>query len=242
MLVISMMLSSLVGSWDVMAAGIEAPKINKVFYDATTISGTKLHRGYIGGKQARGTVHVTLKDKNSNVKAELSVTPKSGTTWTVKLPDGKKVEEGDTVTAYQEFDGSKSSTVTANAEPSKAYENKDKLKMPVGEIWIENPDANLVNNDEQAEAIEMLKKANPDIANDFDLDPKKTKFSINGTDHAYYEVTYTDGSSLGKIEATDLKIKQVTETSAAPTIEKVQVTDGQIVVTLQNEVTEGTKF
>ena len=241
MLVISMMLSSVAGSWQVMAAGIPAPTIDKVFYDATKISGGNVHRQRVSGKVERGTIHVTLKNGNT-VKAELSVTPKSGTTWIVNLPENVKVAEGDVVTAYQEYKGSKSGTVTANAEPSKAYENKDKLKMPVGEIWIENPDANLVNNDEQAEAIEMLKKANPDIANDFDLDPKKTKFSINGTDHAYYEVTYTDGSSLGKIEATDLKIKQVTETSAAPTIEKVQVTDGQIVVTLQNEVTEGTKF
>ena len=179
-----------------------------------------------------------MKDKNSNVKAELSVTPTSGTTWSVNLPDGKKVEEGDTVTAYQEFDGSKSSTVTANAEPSKAYENKDKLKMPVGEIWIEHPDANLVNNDEQVEAVKMLKDANSAIVSDI----KSVKFTIDSTAHAYYEVTYTDGSISKKIEATDLKIKQVTETSAAPTIEKVQVTDGQIVVTLQNEVTEGTKF
>ena len=58
MLVISMMLSSLVGSWDVMAAGIEAPKINKVFYDAITISGKGVHRGKIGTKTVRGTIHV----------------------------------------------------------------------------------------------------------------------------------------------------------------------------------------
>ena len=112
--------------------------------------------------------------------------------------------------------------------------------MPSGEIWIEHPNANLVNKDEQAEAIEMLKKANPDIANDFNLD--KIKFSIDYTDHAYYEVTYTDGSTSGKIEAPDVIIKQVTETSVAPIIGKVQVTDGQIIVTFAKEVAQGTKF
>ena len=217
---------------------IPAPTIDKVFYDATTISGANVQRKRVGGKVVRSTVYVTLKDKNGVVKADLSVTPRSGTSWTVNLTGGITVAEGDTVTAYQTLDDATSDVVTANAEPSMASGNKDKIKMPSGEIWIEHPDANLVNKDEQAEAIDMLKKANPDIAKDF----KSVKFSIDYTDHAYYEVTYSDGSPSGKIEATDLKIKQVTETSAAPTIEKVQVTDGQIIVTLDKEVAPGTKF
>ena len=222
----------------VQAAGIEEPTINKVFYDATSISGGKLHRGTIGGKQARGTIHVTLKDSSGNEKAKVSVTPKSGTTWKVDLPAGVTIAEGDTVTAYQEFDGSNSESVTANAEPSLAYNHKNDLQMPTGEIWIEHPDANLVNKDEQAEAIQMFNDANTAIAGDI----KSVKFSIDGTDHAYYEVTYTDGSTSGKVEAPNLKIKTVTETSAAPTIEKVQVTDGQIIVTLEKDVVAGTKF
>ena len=181
---------------------------------------------------------MTLKDKNGNEKATVSVTPTSGTSWTVNLPNNIKVAAGDTVTAYQTLDGATSDVVTANAEPSKASENKDKLKMPTGEIWIEHTNSNQVSVDEHAEAIEMLKNANPDIAKDF----KEVKFSIDGTDHAYYEVTYTDKSTSGKIEAPDLKIKTVTETSAAPTIEKVQVTDGQIIVTFAEEVAAGTKF
>ena len=215
---------------------IEAPTINTVFYKATTISGKKLHRDRVDGKIVRATVYVTLKDKNGNVKATVSATPKSGSTWSVKLPAGVEVAEGDTVTAYQELNNVKSPEVTANAEPSKA--DQITLNMPEGEIWIEHTNSNQINNDEQAEAIEMLKKANPDIANDFE----SVVFSIDGTDHAYYEVTYTDGSTSGKIEAPDLKIKTVTEYSAAPTIEKVQVTDGQIIVTLAKEVAPGTKF
>lgn len=220
LLAVAMLLSN-VGAMEVWAEGtIPAPTIDDVFYGATTISGKKLHRDRVNNQTVRATVHVKLTGTNGE-KAKVSVTPTSGSTWTVSLPEGVEVAAGDKVTVYQELNGIKSSEVTANAKPSKAYENKDKLKMPTGEIWIEKTNANIVNDDEQAEAIEMLKKANRDIAKVF----KSVKFSIDGTNHAYYEVTYTDKSTSGKIEATDLKIKQVTETSAAPTIEKVQVTD-----------------
>ena len=222
----------------VYAAGIEAPTIAKAFIGTNTISGGNLHRGKINGKNARGTVHVTLKDSSGNEKATVSVTPKSGTTWTVDLPDGVTIAEGDVITAYQEFDGQKSTETTANAMDSLAIQNEDKLKMPEGEIWIEQTSSNQVNDDEQAEAVKMFNNANTAIAGDI----KSVKFSIDGINHAYYEVTYTDGSTSGQVEAPGLVIKQVTETSAAPTIEKVQVTDGQIVVTLENEVAAGTKF
>ena len=143
-----------------------------------------------------------------------------------------KSRDGSTILAQtQEY-------IAKKGQPKLAEQHEDKLKMPTGEIWIEDTSSNLVNDDEQAEAVEMLKDANTAIAGDIKL----VKFSIDGTDHAYYEITYTDGSTTGKIEATDLKIKTVTETSAAPTIEKVQVTDGQIIVTLEKEVAPGTKF
>ena len=237
LLAMVMVLTHVVGVMEVQAAGaIPAPTINPVFIDATSISGGNVHRGTINGKNARGTVHVSLKDSSGTEKANLSVTPTSGTTWKVKLPEGVTVAEGDTVTVYQEFDGQKSTATTANAQPSKA--STVTPTMPSGEIWIEQTSSNQVNDDEQAEAVEMFNNANTAIAGDI----KSVKFSIDGTDHAYYEVTYTDNSTSGKIEAPNLKIKQVTETSAAPTIEKVQVTDGQIVVTLENEVAAGTKF
>ena len=217
---------------------VKAPTVNPVFYDATTISGGSLakYRDKVNKKTVIATVHVTLKGEGGTEKANLSVTPTRGTTWKVDLPEGVKVAKGDTVTVYQQIGEDKSSEVTVNAQPTKA--STVTLTMPTGEIWIEHPNANLVNEDEQAEAIEMLKGANPDIKQDF----KSVKFSIDYTRHAYYEVTYTDGSTSGEIEATELKIKQVTETSAAPTIQKVQVTDGQIIVTLDKEVTAGTKF
>ena len=217
-------------------AAIPAPTINKVFCDATTISGGKVHKDKVNKKTVVATVHVTLKAKDGTVKATLSYTPKRGNTWKVDLPAGTKVEEGDTVTVYQQLDENKSPEVTANAELSIAGQTT--LTMPVGEIWIEHTNSNQVNDDEKAEATELLKNANPEIANKI----KSVTFSIDGTDHAYYEVTYTDRSISGKIEAPDLKIKTVTETSAAPTIQKVQVTDGQIIVTFAEEVAAGTKF
>ena len=119
-----------------------------------------------------------------------------------------------------------------------AYNHKNDLKMPSGEILIEQTNSNLVNDDEKSEAVQMLKDVNSTIVDYI----KAVKFTIDGVNHAYYEVTYTDGSISEKIEATGLKIIQVTETSAIPTIEKVYVTDGRIIVTLDKEVTAGTKF
>lgn len=203
---------------------IEAPTINNVFYKATTISGKKLHRDRVDGKIVRATVHVTLKDKNGKVKATVSVTPKSGSTWSVKLPAGVEVAEGDTVTAYQELNDVKSPEVTADAEPSKA--DQITLTMPVGEIWIEQTVANIVNDEEKAEAAAMLKAVNPGIFND----KTKIDFSIGGVGDktAYYEITYDDGSKTGKLSAPDLKIKQVTETSRGVSISDITVVDNVI--------------
>ena len=221
LLAVATLLSN-VGAMEVQAAGIEAPTINKVFYDATSISGGNVHRGKIDGKQARGTIHVTLKDKDGRVKATDSVTPKSGTTWSVKLPKGVTIAEGDTVTAYQVFDGKQSPDATANAQPSKA--STVTLTMPSGEIWIEQTSSNLVNEDEQAEAVAMFNNANTAIAGDI----KSVVFSINTADHAYYEVTYTDDSTSGKVEAPNLTIKQVTEYSRGATLGSITIVDNVI--------------
>ncbi|MDU3275023.1 hypothetical protein, partial [Varibaculum cambriense] len=203
---------------------IEAPTINNVFYKAKTISGKKLHRERINGKVLRATVHVTLKDKDGTVKATVSVTPKTGSTWSVELPAGVEVAEGDTVTAYQELNNVKSPEVTADAEPSKA--DQIKLTMPEGEIWIEQTVANIVNDEEKAEAAAMLKAVNPAIAADI----KTIDFSIGGVGDktAYYEVTYKDGSKTDKIPAPNLEIKQVTDTSRGANISDITVVDNVI--------------
>ena len=96
--------------------------------------------------------------------------------------------------------------------------------MPTGEIWIEQTSSNIVNEDEQAEAVKMLKDANTAVAGDM----KSVKFTIDGTNHAYYEVTYTDGSTSGKVEATDLKIKQVTEYSRKADLNEITIVDNVV--------------
>ena len=218
---------------------VKPPTVNNVSIGDKTVSG-KLTIG--SGQRRSRKLDVTIRvivNRQAGGTEEKTVTipyKTSSQNWTVALDS--ELAEGDKVTVTQEAGGEISEGVVKEAKKSLADQHKDKIKMPAGEIWIEQTNANIVSDDEQAEAIEMLKNANPDIANDF----KSVKFSIDGTEHAYYEVTYTDGSTSGKIEATDLKIKTVTEKSAAPTIEKVQVTDSQIIVTLEKEVAPGTKF
>ena len=203
---------------------VKTPTVNPVLIDATTISGANLAKARVGKNNVIATVHVTLKDKNSKVKAELSVTPTSGTTWSVALPQGKKVEEGDTVTVYQQIGEDKSKEVTEKAQPSKA--STVTLTMPSGEIWVEQYVANILNDDEKAEAIDLLKKANLDIADKIE----SVEFKITGEEPktASYIVTYTDKSKTGEIQATDLKIKKVTETSRTPEIDSITVVDNVV--------------
>ena len=203
---------------------IETPTIDKVFYDATTISGGNLHRGKLNGKQVRGTIHVTLKDKDGKVKATVSVTPTSGKTWTVDLPSGVTVVAGDTVTAYQTFGEETSGVKTVNAEPSMASQTT--LTMPDGEIWIEQYVANIVSPDENTEALDLLKKANRDIADKIE----SVEFKITGVEPktASYIVTYTDNSKTGEIQAPDLTVKRVTEYSREAILNDITIVDNVI--------------
>ena len=223
-------------------ADIGVPTINNVFYGATTISGGNLHREKVNKKTVRATVHVTLIDKKGEVKDEVSVTPTSGSTWTVNLSDGVKVEEGDVITAYQELNGKKSQVSEPKAaQLSKAYDNKDKLKMPEGEFWIEQYVANIVSDEEKAEALELLKKANTtEIANDI----KSVDFVIEGveTKTASYTVTYNDNSKSDKISAPNLTVKQVTEYSQKPEIQQTYIADGTITIKLKEKVKKGSKI
>lgn len=206
-------------------AAVKAPTVNPVLYDDTTISGGNLAKARVNKKPVIATVHVTVKDKNGNEKATLSVTPTSGTTWKVDLPQGKKVEEGDTVTVYQQIGEDKSPEVNATAQPSKA--STVTLTMPTGEIWVEEYTANVLNADEKAEAIDLLKKANPTIAKDI----KSVEFQITGINPnkvASYVVTYTDNSKTGEIQAPGLTIKPVTETSRSPEIGSITMVDNVV--------------
>ena len=72
---------------------VKAPTVNPVLYDATTISGGNLAKAKVNKKTVIATVHVTLKGEDGTVKATLSVTPTRGTKWSVKLPEGKKLNK-----------------------------------------------------------------------------------------------------------------------------------------------------
>ena len=168
-------------------------------------------------KRVKGSVKITLSEalkQNDKVKAIL------------KGSDGVQIAATEEATAKK-------------AKPKKNEEYKDKLKMPEGEIWIEQYVANIVNEEEKDEALDMLKKANPDIANDI----KSIDFEIAGVDTktASYTVTYDDNSKSDKIQAPKLTIKEVTEYSAATNVKNLVVTDTKITGKLvpQKEVGEG---
>ena len=212
-------------------AGIKKPTIDDVLYDATTISGGNLAKARVNNNPVIATVHVTLKGEGGTTKATLEVTPKSGTTWKVDLPEGVKVAKGDTVTVYQQIGQDKSPEATKTAQPSKA--STVTLTMPTGEIWIEQYVANIVNADEKAEAIDLLKKANPTIAKDI----KSVEFKITGTDPktAFYTVTYTDNSKTEEIQAPDLTVKKVEEYSREAVLGSITIIDNVIKGKLSGE-------
>ena len=217
----------------------DPPTVNTVAAGDKTISG-KLKMGYNQRRQRKidFTIYVTVNRKAGGIEEKTLNIPytERKQDWSINLDS--ELEEGDKVIVKQEYGGDISEGVTFEVQKKLNKQLEDDLKMPVGEIWIEQTSSNLVSDDEQAEAIEMLKKANPDIAKDF----KSVKFSIEGTDHAYYEITYTDGSKSGKIEAKNLKIKKVTEYSAMPIVKDIKVTADTITGTLSSEVAEGTKI
>ena len=112
LLALVMVLTHVMGVMEVQAAAIPEPTVNPVLIGSTTISGDKVHKAKVQvGKKKQtviATVHVILKDKDGGVKATLEDTPKSGTKWSVSLPAGVKVAEGDTATVYQQIGEDKS--------------------------------------------------------------------------------------------------------------------------------------
>lgn len=189
-------------------------------------------------------IHVTIKDTEGNFKETkvFSINPgdKQPAQWSVTLDN--EVQEGYKVYAKQEF-GENNFSDEASVEVKKtlAKQYEDSLTMPTGEIWIEQYVANIVSKDEAAEAIDLLKQANPTIANDI----KSVEFKISGVDPnkvASYIVTYTDNSKSEEMQALDLTVKEVTEKSHVPNINKTYVSDGQITITLDENIAAGTKI
>ena len=226
MLVISMMLSSLVGSWDVMAAEVKAPE-PKI---TSAAAGSKEVKG--GGLLGRGkrdqlnittTIYVTVKNGNNVIEtASTTIQPKdkASSGWTVKLQNA--LVAGQTVYVKQKCNNDMSGEVSAVVKETSASKYKDTLKMPKGDFWLEQFSSNIVSADEKAEALQMLKDVNPSIVNDI----ASVEFEIEGIEQnkvASYIVHYTDNSKTEKISATNLKIVPVTEHSRKYTLEPYNV-------------------
>ena len=225
MLVISMMLSSLVGSWDVMAAGIaQNPKITMpVAAGSKEVKGT----GLLGTNRRKNnnittTIYVTVKNGETVIEEANTVIEPTNKTkeWTVNLQN--ELVAGQTVYVRQKCNNDMSEEVSATVVKTKASEHKNDLKMPSGDFYLEQFSSNIISEDEKAEALQMLKDANPSFANDI----ASIEFSIKGIEEnkkAYYIVNYTDNSKSEEVEAPNLKIVKVTEHSRKYTLEPYNV-------------------
>lgn len=166
----------------------------------------------IVNRQAGGTEEKTVTILHTNRKSD----------WTVTLDN--ELVAGDKVTVKQEAGGDISEGVVLEVKKGLNDQHKDELKMPSGEIWIEQTVANIVNAEEQAEALRLVKEANPAIAGDI----ASVELKINGTSQPKINVTYTDTTTSGEIEAPSLTVKQVTETSIGANISDITVVDNEI--------------
>ena len=228
-----MMFSNFTGLIEVKAAGIATtPKITLAAAGSKVVTGT----GLLGNNRKKNgnittIIYVTVKNGDDIIEeASTTIEPKTkGPGWTVELQN--ELVAGYTVYVKQQSNTDMSDEVSAVVKETLASKHKTDLTMPSGEIWIEKTNANLVNDDEQAEAVKMLKNVNPAIVGDI----ASVKFSINTAEHAYYEVTYTDNSTSGKIEAPGLKIKQVTEYSRGAELGSITIVDNVIKGQLSGE-------
>ncbi len=209
---------------------LKKPTVDNVSAGDKTVSG-KLTIG-AGQRKARKldvTIHVTVNRQAGGTEEKtvtISYTNRKAD-WSVALDSG--LVAGDKVTVKQEAGGDISEGVVLEVKKGLNDQHKDELKMPSGEIWIEQTVANIVNAEEQAEALRLVKEANPAIAGDI----ASVELKINGTSQPKINVTYTDTTTSGEIEAPSLTVKQVTETSRHAEISDITVVDTVIKGKLQ---------
>ena len=209
---------------------VKKPTVDNVSAGDKTVSG-KLTIG-AGQRKARKldvTIHVTVNRQAGGTEEKtvtISYTNRKAD-WSVALDSG--LVAGDKVTVKQEAGGDISEGVVLEVKKGLNDQHKDELKMPSGEIWIEQTVANIVNAEEQAEALRLVKEANPAIAGDI----ASVELKINGTSQPKINVTYTDTTTSGEIEAPDLTVKQVTERSRSAEISDITVVDNVIEGKLQ---------
>lgn len=211
------------------------PTVTKPHAGDKTVSGTTLGSGQRRQKKLDVIIHVTVNRQAGGTEEKTVTIPytTSNSKWTVTLDS--ELIAGDKVTVTQEYGGETSDGINFEIQKGLNEQHKADLKMPSGEIWIEQAGAaNIVNAEEQAEALRLVKAANPDIAKDI----KSVELKIYGTSHpktAKITVTYTDDTTSGEIEAPNLIVKQVTETSTGANISDITVVDNVIKGKLQGD-------
>ncbi|HFU3704204.1 TPA: Ig-like domain-containing protein, partial [Streptococcus suis] len=178
----------------------EAPVVNAPKAGDTTVTGTAEPGSTVTVNFPDGSTATTTADENGN--------------YTVDVPEGVELKEGDKVSATATDDAGNTSTpteATTTANPSDADENTPNTPAvtPVA-------DTNNLTDDEKAKVKDEVEKANPDL-------PTGTTVEV-GNDGTV-TVTYPDGS-VDTIPATD------TVVSTTPTPQ----TDAE-----KNDVTNPTK-
>ena len=252
MLVISMMLSSLVGSWDVMAEEkpLQKPTLDPVSIGAKVVSGKGLIKsGQRKAKKAVCNIIVTVKDASDVEKETKTFTinytekdPK-GNAWSVTLDN--PVEAGYKVYAKQELVGTEKEIsgevfVVVQKLFSAEYTKEDntlKITMPEIEVWSE--DIDVLEDDAIEDIVNAFKTENnklPDVReNNFEgnlYKPKDDKDKTKAIDVAgngkSIKVTFSDKSTLTLDISGKVTVNQITEESNSPDIDKIKVVDGKI--------------
>lgn len=174
------------------------------------------------------TIYVTVKNGSDVIEEASTVigpkeTPKSDGVsgiWTVNLQN--ELVAGQTVYVKQKCNDDMSEEVSAVVKETLASKHKNDLTMPSGDFYLEQFSSNIINDDEKAEALEILKAANPSFANYIESIEFSIK-DIEGNKKAYYIVNYTDQSKSEEKQAPNLNIVKVTEHSRTYTLEPYNV-------------------
>ena len=196
------------------------------------VRGLKMETGQIIDVLVNDEVKGTF-TQPKNVKASVKITISEPLKANEKVKAILKSKDGSSILAKTD------EYTVKEAKPKLNEIHKNDLKMPTGEIWLEDYSAQRVNKDEEKEILEMVKNANESFKDKissakFTYGASQTTGSIN--------VKYKDGSESGEIAANELKIKEVTEHSESPTIEETHIADGQITVTFTKNIEKGTKI
>lgn len=177
-LALMMVLSSFSGLVEVKAAGI-APKPTITLAEA----GSKEIKGggLLGPNRRKSqkittTIYVTVKNGDTLIEEANTVIEPTNKTkeWVVNLQN--ELVAGYTVYIKQKCNDDMSDEVSIVAKETSASKHKDSIQMPSGDFYLEQFSSNIVSEDEKAEALQMIKDANPSFSDEIE----SIDFSIKG--------------------------------------------------------------